>query len=263
MTEIKKASLVLKTSDITTSSDYVIGLNYQGEIGSCNSKLSSITWNNVNLRLLLGDMHDKYDEFNLCLNSISTGYANNIDINQDSKNVIIKLSGLPWLNNSYNVSRTTNTNESIISSFRFLSTSSTSNFYNGCSISTFTKNQEIANLTIEYLRISDNLIENSNMYGTYITNLTGTCALGTNVLTLSSLNLIISPGSVINGAGIPLNTIITSITGTSTTISQNSTALLSTTPLTIIPIQNYPASVFMFDIYGIPKTENKNGSRIN
>jgi hypothetical protein len=36
-----------------------------------NSTLSSFTWTNINLRILLGDMFDKYDRFMLLLQNIS------------------------------------------------------------------------------------------------------------------------------------------------------------------------------------------------
>ena len=43
-------------------------------------------------------MYDKYNTFNLCLNTISTSQANTIDPSPDSKNVNLRLSGLPFLN---------------------------------------------------------------------------------------------------------------------------------------------------------------------
>ena len=52
MTTNLNASLVLST---TTSSN--------------NTSRTSFTWNNIDLRMLLGDMYDKYDRFNLCLNN--------------------------------------------------------------------------------------------------------------------------------------------------------------------------------------------------
>ena len=63
----RNASLVLKTSDLTSKSDYVYGVPYVNQSGSMNAKGSSITWNNINLRTLLGDMYDRYDIFNICL----------------------------------------------------------------------------------------------------------------------------------------------------------------------------------------------------
>ena len=56
------ATLILKTSDISST---------PSTIGSSNTNKSQLYWNNINLRTLLGDLYDKYDTFNLCLNSIS------------------------------------------------------------------------------------------------------------------------------------------------------------------------------------------------
>ena len=64
MTDIRHASLVLKTSDFTTRSDYVYGQPYSFSNGSINGKMSSMSWNNINLRTVLGDMYDKYNTFN-------------------------------------------------------------------------------------------------------------------------------------------------------------------------------------------------------
>ena len=96
-------ALVLKTkNDFTSNSDYIYGTSYTIGSGAyqvtSNGKLSSITWNNINLRTLLGDMYDKYNTFNLCLNTISTSQANTIDPSPDSKNVNLRLSGLPFIN---------------------------------------------------------------------------------------------------------------------------------------------------------------------
>lgn len=254
MTDIKHSSLILKTSDFTSNSDYLYGNSYNNGKNSSNAKLSSITWNNINLRVLLGDMYDKYDNFNLCLNAISTSQANSIDPFHDSKNVSIKISGLAWLNQSYNVkSLTNNNNNTTIGTFNFIANSATSQFYNSNNIATFSKAQDICNITIEYQRILDEVVVNSNLQGTAINNLTGTGATATNIITLSSIDANIVIGSNISGSGIPANTYITSVNGTSITISQNITLFLSATAISIVPIQTYPNSIFIFDIFGIPK----------
>ena len=43
---------------------------------STNSIKTSFTWANINLRSLLGDMYDRYDRFNLCLNTIAFNRIN-------------------------------------------------------------------------------------------------------------------------------------------------------------------------------------------
>jgi hypothetical protein len=96
MTTLRNASLVLKTSDfaINTSNNY----------GFCDSVKARITWNNINLRSLLGDMYDKYDTFNLCLNTVSSGVSQNYYYASPSDlQVLLRIQGLPFLNNTYNI----------------------------------------------------------------------------------------------------------------------------------------------------------------
>ncbi len=62
MQNIEKAALVLKSSDLSTVGN---------QNGIKNALRTSFTWNNISLRTLLGPMYDKYDTFNLTLNSIS------------------------------------------------------------------------------------------------------------------------------------------------------------------------------------------------
>jgi len=260
----RNASLVLKTSDLTSKSDYVYGVPYVNQLGSMNAKGSSITWNNINLRTLLGDMYDRYDIFNICLNTISTAQANAIDTNADSKNVTVKISGLPWINQAYNVKTGVNGMSTVIATFNFTSNTSTTQYYYSNNIATFGKNQDTCNITLEYWRILDDVIVNSF---SPITSLTGTATTGSNSITLSSA----PPASVIVGSQIyataggsfSANTYITAINGTTITISQNLTLFLSSTALTIVPLQTYPNSIFIFDIFGVPKDDgNKNATRI-
>jgi hypothetical protein len=124
---------------------------------SINSMRSSITWNNINLRILLGDMYDKYDRFNLCLNCISTAYALSATNNSQ---VLIRLTGLPWIGCNYNItSNAINVNNiyDIIGTFKFSSSTPqeplTQYYYE--SIATFSKNSDIISITIDYLRLVD------------------------------------------------------------------------------------------------------------
>jgi hypothetical protein len=204
--------------------------------GTSNTNKTSTTWNNINLRTLLGDMYDKYDMFNLCLNTVSTSTStNNIYKSFNDSNVIIRVSGIPFINNSYNIGSlyNSNTNYATIGTFQFgttvinpsstfqgsialnsatltvpsgtlLATGSVIAFYDpnlnayntktivapasattytlnsvigatavgtttinvysftsatqyfyGSNIATFGKNQDVCNLTIDYLRVSD------------------------------------------------------------------------------------------------------------
>ena len=94
--------LTLKTSDILISDDqydYHITriINPRGSI--TNSK-KTFTWNNVNMKNLLGEWYNNYDSFNICLVSISQSYQadqylaiNGGGVNKDNV-VMVKMSGL-------------------------------------------------------------------------------------------------------------------------------------------------------------------------
>jgi hypothetical protein len=154
---------VLRSSDLT--------LGTTNQYGSCDAMRLTQTWNNINLRTLLGDMYDKYDLFNICLNTISTagagasttllgGVAGNNSA--DNLNVIVKLSGLPFVNQTYSVKQGCNTNVCPISTFLFANSAqynitTTQLFYsNNCY--TFGKSQQTCNLTIQYARIIDDAL---------------------------------------------------------------------------------------------------------
>ncbi len=141
MSNLQNASLVLSTNNGTFN----------------NAARTSTTWYNINLRTLLGDMYDKYDLFNLCLNTIATGVPPSaFNTAAQDLQTLIRINGLPFINNTYNINGTNNanTNNCIIGTFTFASTSyATANF--NLNIATFGKNQDICNITIDYLRVND------------------------------------------------------------------------------------------------------------
>lgn len=259
----RNASLVLKTSDLTQNSSYLYGQPFNIQHGSMNAKSSSITWNNINLRVLLGDMYDKYDLFNICLNTISTSQANTIDVNPDSRNVNVKISGLPFINQTYNVKGGSNSSSTTIATFNFVPSNSTTQYYYSNNMATFGKNSDVCNITIEYFRIVDDTIPNSFLTFTPITNLTGTGIIGTTVLSLNAVNSNIYIGSTITGAGIQPNTYVTLVLANVLTLSQALTATINTSAVSITPLATYPNTIFVFDIFGINKDSvNPNGTRL-
>ena len=60
---------MIKTHDLT--------LNTSNAIGTADQFGTSFTWNSINLRVLMGDLYDRFDRFNLCLNTIATTTLNN------------------------------------------------------------------------------------------------------------------------------------------------------------------------------------------
>ena len=90
-------NFVLKSTDINsdnTAATYY-GLTYTNNIGSVAQNRSSITWNNVNLRMLLGEMYDRYDKFNISLNFIAgSRTGSTVEDAPDNRNVSVRMRGL-------------------------------------------------------------------------------------------------------------------------------------------------------------------------
>lgn len=260
MTDIRNASLVLKTTDLISATNTLNGTIYSSPYGLFNNKLSSFTWNNINLRTLLGDMYDMFDEFNLCLNTISTAQASTIDGIADNKNVYIKLSGLPWINQTYNVKNVNNGSVTNIATFNFISNNATTQYYYSNNIATFGKSQDSCNLTVEYSRIVDDTIPLPTL------NITGLTVAGTSgnfTVTTSGTAVggIVAVGMILIATGVPNNTFITNINGSTLTLTNS----LTSSPSGVNAVFHgvYPNAIFIFDIFGIPKNDdNKNGNRL-
>ena len=141
MSNLQNASLVLSTNN-----------------GTSNTTRTSTTWTNINMRTLLGDMYEKYDMFNICLNTIATAVSVNNFYNSSSDlQVMVRVSGLPFINNTYNIGSTYNANTAncVIGTFTFANGTYATQYFYGSNIATFGKNQDICNITIDYLRLSD------------------------------------------------------------------------------------------------------------
>jgi len=189
------ASLVLRSADLPV--DTTNGLFLSNAVGSTDNFMSSMTWNNINLRTLLGSMYEKYDIFALVptqIQSINAGTAPGTS--SEDRNLLVFVSGLPFINNTYDMTTLTNKNAACINFIRVVASSTTVTSSNPI-VTLFSKNQELVNLNIYYQRITKNV--------------------GGNYLPVSS-------------AG-----------------------------------QNYPHTIFCFNIYGVTATErvaDPNGSRI-
>ena len=142
------ASLVLKSSDLT--------LNSSTATGTADQYGTTYTWNNINLRVVLGDMYDQYDRFNLNLNTIATDTVGSIGTSSSDRCTYVTIAGLPWTNNTYNQKTNSNTNSTVIASFNWNTQSQTTQYYYGNNTATFGKNQDVCNLTISFLKIADN-----------------------------------------------------------------------------------------------------------
>jgi len=81
MEQIQMAKLTLKTSTMAP--------NTFSQYGTVDQYRTNITWNNINMRLLLGDMYDRYDLFNLQL--VNIGCDDDITYDVDGVTVLTKV----------------------------------------------------------------------------------------------------------------------------------------------------------------------------
>ncbi len=139
-------SLALKTFDINSSdtqADYY-NVTVTTNKGKVFNSRTGYTWNNVNIRNLLGDWYNKYDKFNICLVSIAQSFQPTHSI--ESCNVVaIKMDGLQWLS-SYDQASGNNTGNVVIGLKNF--NQDTDDFLSK-NVITFRKGQPITNITIK------------------------------------------------------------------------------------------------------------------
>jgi hypothetical protein len=143
------ACLVLKTNVLTTNgtmNDYGVG----------NSTLTSFTWTNINLRTLLGDMFNKYDRYLLLLQNISHANSGTMTT-ADDRSILINMSGLSFVNSSYIQKLQSNSGALIVCPFIFVASAVQSQLYNNFAVSTFIKQNDIVNISVNYTRIKDDV----------------------------------------------------------------------------------------------------------
>lgn len=154
MFNAESATLILRSADLPV--DTAQGNLASNATGSTDNFLSSMTWNNINLRTLLGSMYEKYDRFALVptqIQSVNSGASPGSTT--DDRNLLIYVSGLPFINNTYDVSTKTNKNGACINFIRMVANGNAVASSNG-NIVLFSKNQELVNLNIYYQRITKN-----------------------------------------------------------------------------------------------------------
>jgi len=153
--------LALKTFDINSSDtqaeyfDTIVTTNK----GKIFDDRTGYTWNNVNIKNLLGDWYNKYDTFNICLVSVAQSYQPTHAV--EACNVVtIKMSGLQWLS-SYDQASGNNTGSVVIGVRNF---NQDNDDFSSTSFITFRKGQQITNITIKLdcLQNDDTLVPDSD-----------------------------------------------------------------------------------------------------
>ncbi|RYY43523.1 MAG: hypothetical protein EOO06_19580 [Chitinophagaceae bacterium] len=139
------ANLVLRTFDINT-----VLADADNSIGTMSGNGAYLTWKNINLRYLLGDMWDKYEYFNIELLNVGRVAPTNGGLNDDSISMSIWLSGLSFLDECYSVPRKLKTNEACMGLIQLNTNQNTGTSLFGKTPSTapFRKDKEITDITI-------------------------------------------------------------------------------------------------------------------
>jgi hypothetical protein len=149
----------LKTTDINPStgdSTIYLNQNFVNGNGRINHNMTELTWFNVNLENIMGEMYNKYDKFNISLNLFGMASQGSApDADQDSRTLYVKMSGLPWTTYGQ-------MNSDVILNIIELpatgSTTYTKQFTNN-QYYTFNKNSNLVNITIKL-----HAIEPDNFY---------------------------------------------------------------------------------------------------
>lgn len=156
---LPKVNFILKTRDIFNS-NIIANYPVSNEKGSINQYRTSMTWNAVNMKDILGELYNQYDLFNIELIVFSAAQIlGNFGVTDNDRNVIFKMAGLDWVYNTYDTTSFNTKNEAIVGCHRF---ASQTNVFNASNIrrmtSTFRKNQ-IVNITITLTTIFGTLPE--------------------------------------------------------------------------------------------------------
>ena len=117
--EQETSTLILNTSDIDTRispASLYQNTTLDNQYGTIANNRCTLTWKNINMRLVLGEMYDKYETFNLYLYQISQS-ANGTPASAQYLLVDVNITGLPFINNAYNVFSRNNTSIAYLTSY--------------------------------------------------------------------------------------------------------------------------------------------------
>ena len=170
MIKTKKSQLILRSSDISNlgyqgAPNYAPverNADYVAQNGSINTLQTSMTWNDINLRSLLGNLYKDGGTYNIVLEEITFGLTSNLGVFsaiQNNKAFNINMSGLPFIK-SY-TSKNSLTNQVLLTSV-FLDTCATATKFSFSDIeNTFQLNQNVGvenvNISIFYTDLLNNV----------------------------------------------------------------------------------------------------------
>jgi hypothetical protein len=150
---LETVSLILKHSDISTATTSTASSN----IGSWSNNKQITTWR-FNLRNLLGnEMYDNNDMFILRLNQLSYSLVNFPLVASKDQQVVINLSGLNFINSTYNVASGNSTGKHQMLLLNMGTSGGVESYPPNIAMCNFAKSQDNVELTIELIRTVDNL----------------------------------------------------------------------------------------------------------
>lgn len=116
---IPRANFILKTSDISASNiinDYPLS----NAKGSVNSTRTSITWNAVCIKNILGELYENFELFNLQLVSVGYGVGTTLyGATDDDRNIHYGITGFDWVFTNYNTVTANTSREAFVSGTKF------------------------------------------------------------------------------------------------------------------------------------------------
>jgi hypothetical protein len=149
---LESANLILRTSSV--------------EVGdNKNANNTNITWTNISLKNVLGNLFYKYDKFKICLTSFGNTNTSALTAIAD-RIMTVNMTGFQWYNQTYDSSINANTSNVIISTVDFISGAGRNINYAGEIGWVFIKPQtEFINININLSRCSDGGINPAINYG--------------------------------------------------------------------------------------------------
>lgn len=147
-------TLVLKHADIDTDPDLATASSEMGHWSNGKQK----TTFRLNLKRLLGELYDMHNMFVLRLNQLSHSSADFPAANNLDQNVIVQLSGLSFVNSTYDPRTGNNSGKyNMVIATLEKNVSRTINYAPNISMCNFVKSAEYVDLTIDLIRVQDGL----------------------------------------------------------------------------------------------------------
>lgn len=149
MAQINSVTLSLSSVNLSNSGN---------QYGIINAANTNMRFDNINMRLLLGDLYGKYKRFNIGLTTEMCSGGNNSETN-----LIVKMSGLSFINNAYDNIENNNTSFVNVGYIRRGASSVASMSYVQNVYNTFAYSTDVVSISIKLFNNSN--IQSSATFG--------------------------------------------------------------------------------------------------